>query len=60
MPFESFKAAPPPPPPPPKVNWSEILALVSTVKTARANGHPDWGKHLDTLLTLLEKHGRNS
>ena len=30
-----------------------LQALAATVRTAQRTGHPDFGKHLDTLLGLL-------
>jgi len=32
---------------------AELRALAVTVRTAQRSGHPDAGKHLDTLLTAL-------
>lgn len=35
------------------VGDADLRALAATVRTAQRSGHPDAGKHLDTLLTAL-------
>ena len=39
--------------PPPPVGDDEVRALGATVRTCQRNGHPDFLKHLDALLSTL-------